>query len=611
MKKVLVGAVIVLCSAFLSQAGAEEQNHQLGDVVVTATKTERESRDVTQSVTVLTGESIRKSSATTVAQALEQAVGMTVTDFGPAGAMATASIRGARYSQVLVMVDGVRMNSPRDGGVDLSALPVTLADIDRIEIVRGPSSALYGADAMGGVINIITKQPQYSSSRLGGSIGSHGYDTIQAAAAGRQGDTSYSVTGTRETSDGYRQNSDLEQWITNGRAGYAFSKDASVDVTANYISKDNGVPGSLEFPSPAARQFERELVLGANYRQKLSADWDVKASASQTTDELRYADPAFMIDTKHRSTTDRGEAQATWLVNSWNLATVGYEQRNDSLNSTDSGEHSTTIQSAFAQDEITVFESLIVVAGARYDSHSVYGDRTSPRVSGRYLIGKGTIIRASYGESFRGPTFNDLYWSDPYGNTGNPNLKPEVARETEAGIEQDFGGGSSVKVTGFERKVENLIDWQEYAPFQYMPVNIGKANIKGLEAEAGLRMFDSLGLFVNYTYMDPVDEVTGQKIYYTIPRNQVKGRLQIGLDNKTTLSLEGRMVDNYVKPGDYAWKYSVYDAKLSSRFGKPGQGGEIYFAMMNLFDRTYDLVRFGGTYPAPPREIRGGVMIPF
>lgn len=630
MKRAAVGmgCLIVIAAWAISALAADEGSVRLGDVVVTATKTEKDPKDVTQSVTVITGAEIIQSGATNVGEAVQNAVGIFINDSGPQGALQTISIRGASYSQVLVLLDGMRMNKARDGGVDLSALPVAMEDIERIEIVRGPSSALYGADAVGGVVNIITKKPEQSVSKLGGAIGSHGYDEILVGTAGKLAGFNYSLSGDRETSDGYRTNSDLRQWIVNGRVGYRLSADSSFDLTANYISKENGVPGSIQAPSPRARQVERDAIYGIVYRQKFGKVLDLKLSGYQDENTLQYHDPDFFIDSRHETTTRNGEAQATWLVNSWNLLTFGYESRRSDLDSTDAGVHAASNEAAYIQDELSLGESLILVVGDRYDHHSVYGDKASPRASARYLIkSTGTVLRASAGKSFRAPTFNELYWpfssitfgGITYITEGNQDLVPETAVEYEGSVEQPLGPGNALKFTGFRRKVNNLIP-PTWSPVQldpvtilYMPQNIGKADIKGWEAEVAFRVSDAVRFGANYTYTNPVDETTGEKIYYTFPKYQAKGNVTLSLDANTYLFVEGRAIEYYAAPGQAAWRYSVVDAKIAERIGKKGgYQGEIFFAMTNIFDRQYDSVRNQyANYPAPPKEIRGGVTLSF
>jgi outer membrane cobalamin receptor len=233
--------VVVSGMVFVSGARAEEADVKLPEVVVTATKTEKDPKDVTQSVTVITADDIKKSGATTAGEAIQNTVGMRIRDNGPEGAEASVSIRGATSAQVLVLLDGRRLNSPRTGGYNLSDLPVPLDSIERIEIVRGPSSALYGADAAGGVVNIITKKPKESKTTAEASAGSHGYDLLAIRNQGSVRLFSYSLSADRETSDGYRANSNLDQARTGGSIGYDFSADSRLDVRVDYLSKEQGV----------------------------------------------------------------------------------------------------------------------------------------------------------------------------------------------------------------------------------------------------------------------------------------------------------------------------------------------------------------------------------
>ena len=603
-------------AAVISGAGsivsALERNVKLDEVVVTATKTEKELKDVTQSVTVLTADDLRRSGATNAAEAVRAAVGVTLNDNGPRGSNKTVNIRGANYSQVLVLLDGARLNSAQNGGFDLAVLPVSIDEIERIEIVRGPGSPLYGADAVGGVVNIITKKPAGPVTVVGGAAGSHGYDSLQLSNSGRQGSGYYTVTGARETSDGYRLNSDLDQWIVNGKMGFDVSKTGSLELSANYLSREIGVPGTVQFASPFARQQDRNQLFGANYRQRFGKQVDLLISASESQEHQRYKnpDPAFPIESLHETTSRRGEGKLTMLAGPWSLITLGYEVRKDEIDSTTSGVHSSTTNAWYVQDEMSLGDALIVVIGDRHDEHSVYGGQHSPRASARYRFsGTGTILRASAGKSFRAPTFNDLYYNDGF-FSGNPNLRPETAKEYEAGIEQPLGIGNSVKVTGFERKIKDLISWSHGTS----PVNVDKADIKGIEAEAVARPSKDTTLSLNYTYMKPIDETTGQLITYTIPKKQLKGSVTVAVDTDVYITVDGRAVENYVDPGAPQWRYSVYDAKIAQRIGKKGaRAGEIYFAMTNIFGRKYDSLKDPsfGDYPGAPKEIRGGITYPF
>ncbi len=608
----IIMVVAATWALFLPAANvsAAEENIQLKEMVVTATRTEKEQKDVTQSVTVITAEDIKKSGATTAAEVIERTSGVELNDYGARGSLNNISIRGASYQQVLVLLDGRRMNSASAGGFDMSNLPVLIDEIDRIEIVRGASSALYGTDAVGGVVNIITKTTTTAETSVTGEAGSHGYQSVAVANANKMGKFSYALSAGKEKSDGFRTNSDLDKTIAGAKFGYELSQDSSLEMSADYLEKQIGVPGSEQFPSPLAQEWDRNTGASLTYRTKFSKELDLRLNVYENRDKIIYKDPDFALDSKHVGKTTGAETQTNWMVNSWNQLSLGVEAKEDHLTSTDAGEHTASLWAAYLQDEISIGEPLIVVIGGRNDSHSVYGDKFSPRVSARYLIaGPGTIIRASAGEAFRAPTLNDLYWSFDGFAMGNANLQPETSKEYEGGVEQPFGKGNSVKLTAFERKVKDLIQWQPDANFVYSPVNIGKARITGYEAEAKLVPVEQLTWAVNYTYMDPVDETTGEKIYYVIPQSQIKSYMNLSLFSIMNLYIEGRIVKNYVKPGEPSWQYEVVDAKVTMPVSL-GQHlkAEVFFGEKNIFNRKYSTVK---GYPMPPAEVSGGIALQF
>jgi outer membrane cobalamin receptor len=599
-------------------ATAQESNVQLKEVVVTATKTEKKQQDVTQSVTVITGEEIRKSGATNAAEIVRTATGSTVNEYGPLGALSVITLRGSTYQQVLVLLDGQRLNSASAGGYDLSGLPVPLEAIERIEIVRGSSSALYGSDAVGGVVNIITKKPATSQTTLTGALGRFGYTSASLYNSGRDGNTYYALSASKERSHGHRENSDADRVTAGIKVGYDLGVDSSIEASSDYMTKDQGVPGHALFPSPVARQQTREVISGLRYRGRMSqsVDYSLRAYQNQQKIGFQNPDPFFPEFSRHRSTATGAEAQVNWLMGSFNLVTIGVEGREDRLVSTTAGDHSASLSAAFIQDEMNLGDSIILVVGGRNDKHSVYGDEWSPRASARYLsAGSGTILRASYGKSFRAPTLNDLYWPDSLFLAGNPNLQPESAEEYEGGIEQPFGTGNTIKGTLFRRKVKDLIQWQPDANFKFSPTNIGRARISGVEAEAKFALSQTFTWMVNYLHMFPVDEETGNRLFSAnshIPDMQIGTTILAALDQKTVISLDGRWVKNYVdftQAGAEKWEYYTVDGKITEVLSvQKGLKTEIFIGMKNMFNRKYEVVQ---GYPMPPQELYGGLTAQF
>ena len=615
MKSRIITVILGFCCSMLlsNTALADEPSTHLKEVVVTATKTEQDPQDLTQSVTVITADEIRKSGARTVAEAIERTTGVEVTDNGPLGAVIGVSIRGSSSTQVLVLLDGRRLNSPGTGGFDLSDLPIPLEKIDRIEIVRGPASALYGADALGGVVNIITKKPTGFESTITGVGGSHGLWTLGADNAGRVGNFYYDLYVNELRYGGYRINSDLDQTTTGAKLGYDFSKDSSLEATFNYGEKAIGVPGSIEFPSPLAREWDRTLDSALTYKVRFSKELDASVSVYENRDKILYNDPNNPPYSINISTSNGVDLQTNWLITYWNRLTLGVDARGDHLESIIAGEHSASLVAGYIQDEISFGQPFILILGGRYDDHSVYGGQFDPKASARYLIAStGTIFRASIGRAFSAPTLEDLYWAFDGFEQGNPNLKPETSVEYDGSVEQSLGKGRMIKFTVFDRHVKDLIVWEpDPTTFIYSPMNVDKARISGFEAEAKFTFFDAITWGVNYTYMDPKDLVTGGHVP-NVPEDMIKSYINITFPTKTNFYIEGRYVQNYVQPAptpNPSAHYGVVDAKILQplTFGSYLKT-DIFVGIKNLTNRSYEVI---AGYPMPPTEVYAGLTVRF
>jgi vitamin B12 transporter len=612
-----VVVIVITVLAFVLSASVvawADENVKLEEVVVTATKTEKQPQDVTQSVTVINADEIQKSGATNVAGVISTKAGVMVNEQGPLGELQSVTLRGSTYQQVLVLLDGKRLNSGSAGGYDLSELPVPLSAIERIEIVRGPSSALYGSDAMGGVVNIITRKPAVPLTTISGSMGRSGYTSASLYNTGRENNTYYTLSLGKERSHGYRDNSDSDQKLAGIKIGYDLDAASSIEGTFDYITKDLGVPGSIQFPSPIARQQTREAISGLQYKVRLSQGVDYSLRVYRNQEHIGYQNPDFIEFDTNRSVTSGAETQVNWLMSSFSMLTAGIEGREDSLVNNAAGTHTATISAAFIQDELNLGDSVIVVLGGRNDNNSSFGSKFSPRVSARYLqAGSGTILRASTGKGFRAPTLNDLYFQDSFGDHGNQNLLPETSEEFEGGIEQPFGSGNAIKFTAFKRRVKDLIVWEPdpIIPFAFTPMNLGRARITGTETELRFLITKLLSGSINYTRMFPVDELTGDRIFSDIshiPDMELGGSLSLALD-QINLSLSGRRVKNYVQPGAEKWDYYAVDGKIIATLTpEKGSKMDLFVGMKNMFNRKYETI---AGYPMPPQDLYCGITAQF
>ena len=627
MKRIVSSAVVVSCwlAAITAMPVQAEDTVQLKEVVVTATKTEKEPQDVTQSVTVITGDEIARSSAQSAAEAIDRAASIKLTQTGGPGSVTETNIRGANAEQVLILLDGRRLNSGSAGGYDMTNLPVPLEDIERIEIVRGASSALYGADAVGGVVNIITKKPARLQTTVKAEAGTHGWQDYTVGNSDKVDKFYYSVSGGIQKYNGFRVNSDLDQWKAAAKVGYDHSTDTNLELAFDALGKEIGVPGSTAyggiFLSPLAREWDRNNDVSLTYKTKFTKELDLKLNVYQNQDDIRFIDPNpnFPQHSENSSTSTGGEAQTNWLANSWNQFTLGAVARQDHLNginiqtpSASPGVHTDSIMAAYIQDDMSLGQSLILIPGARWDSSSIFGSELSPKVGARYIIsGTGTIIRASWGTAFRAPTLNELFWQFDGFEQGNRNLQPEIAREYEAGVEQPFGKRNSIRFTYFGRHVSDLIVWTpDPVTFIYSPINIGQARIAGGESELKLVPVEQVTWAISYTYMDSADQTNGGYVP-GIPAVQAKSYLDMILPSATKVYIEGRYVRNYIVPDipNPTRQYTVADAKVS----QPVQLGqnmrvEVYAGVKNMFNRQYEV---NAGYPMPGREWYGGASLVF
>ena len=587
---------------------------ELGQVVVTATRTEIEISDVPQSVSVITKEEIMNSPDRTIPEVIQRAAGVLITNNGPIGSLTSANIRGSEAGQVLIMIDGRRINDAQNAQFDLSNLPLTKDEIERIEVLRGGASALYGADAMGGVINIITKAPtQEPYARVSSSFGRFGTQEYSLSHRWKPGPLGYSLFASRTRSDGYRPNSDYDSWVLGGELYYDLPWKGELKVSARNTQKEIGVPGSITFSDPDDRQKDNLTQLDLNYRDKIGSAVTLNFRGWQNIYRQTYdpgtQGPNFGPSFLHKNYATGGDLQVNSAIGNAHLLTGGLEAIEDRVNSTATGVHQATRGALYLQDEIEVARPLTATLGLRYDYHSTYQDQINPRAGLLLRLPGEFRIRASVARSYRAPTFNDLYWPANAFVAGNPNLQPEKAWSYELGGEKRFGDLAVFKVAGFYRDVTDLIRWAPGTDFVWRPTNVQTAHIWGGETELIFYPWKGLTIPLNYSYLDPRDESTGEPI-----TNKPKHIINAGVDYVTPFglksSLKGRYVQYYVNNTSTLNRdYFVLDARLGYEF-KIYQSfkGEGFISLTNILNRDYQI---NEGFPMPPQSLNGGVSIAF
>ncbi len=469
----------------------------LDDIVVTADRKARSVDATLAPVSIITRKDIEQYQATSLPDVLRRLPGITLSNSGGAGKATSVFIRGTHSSHVLVLVDGIKMGSATTGSVAFEDLP--LDQVERIEVVRGPRSSLYGSEAIGGVIQIFTRkggngfQPEVSV-----SAGSHNTQKANVNLAGGDATTWYNVNAGTEKTDGFNATANNLEPDADGyardsvalRAGHRFANGTDVDVSLLQAQGGNDYDGSFGNQS----DFVQQAVSG-KLRHTIGDKVVVTAQLGQAKDENdNFKDGTF----KSRFNTSRATAavQADVQVTPDAAMTIGVDQQRDKVNSN-------TTYDVTSRDNTGVFANYQQQLGAtqfdvsaRQDDNAQFGTHTTGGVAVGRDLSNGMRITAAYGTAFKAPTFNNLY----YPNSGDPTLQPETSQNVELGVS---GKAASDKVrwsaNAFSNEIDNLIS---YPPPTYMVSQTDKARIQGVELGAGTQ-FAGWDVNANLTVQKP------------------------------------------------------------------------------------------------------------
>ncbi len=535
----IVISVAVMAPGLSAPATAQELR-QTDPVVVTATKLAEPRSQVGATVTVITEEELKTYNYLTVDDALRQVPGLEIQRSGSFGKLSEVRIRGTGTQQVQVLIDGVRVKSPTAGTFDLSDL--SLDQISRIEIVRGPQSTLHGPDAIGGVIQIITKRGEgpfsaYASTEAGN------YDTLRERAgfSGSYKLLDYSFGASWFESNGQFPNDGTEQRGVTARVGTLLPADGHLGLAFRYNRTTNDLPFDGSTPVP----FSPFFVLDRDARQQsetttLSLLWDQKpvewfelhSRISGFWNQTGFQDPSTpadalipfnfdSTDTSSQINTSRREVEVLGAFHfpKWNTLTVGVEHIYEYGRERSSGFSGPGVATVFSkviddfayffQDEVKLFDRVILSGGRRHDDYSSFGGATTSRFGLVVLVPEtNTRVRGSWGEGFRAPTINDLFFP----GFSNPNLRPERSESWEAGVDQSlFKKRVRVGATYFENKFDDLIQFVLVGSL-FQPVNVKKAWTEGQEVTLELEPIDKLLFTANYTHVETKDFSTRREL---------------------------------------------------------------------------------------------------
>lgn len=487
------------------------------EIVVTASALPEPIADTPASVTVITRQEIEQRAARDVVDVLREVPGLTVARIGSSGHQTSVFTRGANGAHTLVLWNGVEVSPPFFGGSSgFDWGQFSTAGVEQIEVVRGPFSALYGSEAMAGVINVLTV-PARSGFRASIEAGGNGLRNAQVS--GSHVTERLALTGSYGSNhdDGFAANDDFEQQTANVALRWTAASRLSVGVNARYTSYDVGIPLNLNFAldelvsSPLRRQDGNERGLSIPIDQTLGRfSYELLVGESRREDLLDDpGDPFGPFFQNTDSITRRGRL-TTRTRTAIGTIVAGAEYESMSIDDvTNYGpnflDKKRTERSAFIEDRYsrTFGDSrLELSAGARYDSYETFGSELSPRVAAAWIAGANKF-RAAYGEAFRAPHVGEMF--SPFG--GNPDLRAERSRSFEAGVDHSFGDAGLVSLTLFQDRYRDLI-----TNAGFVLANVGRARSRGAEVSLHARASGSVNGGLTYTFTDAENLDTSQPL---------------------------------------------------------------------------------------------------
>jgi len=611
-------------------------------ITVTATRGHSLITEVPASVDVINSDAIESKNAQNVAEALQNVKGVFVKDYGGLGNTKTISLRGSTAGQVLVMLDGQRLNNPQTGQVDLSM--ISMEGIERIEVVRGGNSALYGSDAVGGVINLITKKSDRENQEVTGSFkvgtASFGTGTIEPSVKFKKMNSSVFASfkyleskGNFDFVDNYgnektRLNSDIisrnyyVSWDQNfGDPHYQ----RNFSISLKHYNSSRGTPGTIEPYYYNARMWDKNNQANVIYSGKiinLFNDIRLQLYYHDSYNRYKNDETSQIIDSEFFTQTRGNEIQMKSVIGPQVSMTYGTGLRYDWMkNPQIKQENERKSYYLFLLNESilcvnNILQTISFVPSLRYDYNSDYTNKVSPKLGMVMNFGEAwkSSLKFNIGKSYRAPTFNDLYWPEDTWTKGNPELEPEYGSDWDVGIRLQYPilNGIYIESSYFENRMNRLILWQEEKGF-WTPQNVNKSRIQGLENSIQIEpVRDFLDITANYTFLDARNLSDEINEYNKILIYRPKHTVNIGVNFKYKILNAGYQFNytsrRYTNPTN-VWAnsldpYFVSDLSISFKPTFSSVKMNFSFQIKNIFNEDYRIIK---NMPIPGREYRFSV----
>jgi len=563
-------------------------------IVVTANRTAVPISDVLAPISIITSDDIERLQLSNMSDILTRMTGVQSYGSGGLGSTTSLFIRGGNTEHSLVLLDGIRISSASNGGSALQLIDTS--SIDRIELVRGPRTSLYGADAVSAVLNITTKKAVNNSAAIRTSIGGYGEQKSSLRLETIQNNTQAYVQISHETLGGFDRsendsfsnkdkdefrNSHLQanlsqRWNDSNNSQFSYQTSHG---KSDFDQVCNEYDASFNPTEVACSPYSETIqeVLSAKNLFFINNELNIAANFSRSIDDSEIL--GSTTDATFKTTRHSYSLTADAQVSSILKTVSGVESYSEELNSSNNYQESKRQNNAAFSQWMLDTDVIEIQLGVRYDDNESYGSNvTRSVVVGRNLSSNWLAI-ASWGEAFRAPTFNDLYWP----TSGNPNLDPESSESYDITL-KFHNENSHFYATVFHNSVDNLIAWAPNSSGAWQPSNINNAKMEGVELELAY-IADSFSLQTNYTWMEPKDTNTGKQL-----QNRSKQLMNVNADYTLsalsfglTVSAQDKSFADSSNSTELAG-FAILDLRSTYR---NSQNLKFDFAITNILDKEY------------------------
>ncbi len=573
----------------------------LNEVIVKENRIQLPFSQQNRNVWIIDQEMIKRLPVRSVSELLSFVTGVDVRQRGPGGLQADISIDGGTFDQALVLINGVKVADSQTGH-NMMNLPITLDDIDHVEVLRGSASRVYGLHALTGAINLVTRKAQktgVSAHLFAGSsfkrdeVSGDSYTSYgaQARASLVHKGSQHSLSVAQEAGNGYRYNTAFNNQKVFYQSHIPVAKSDQLEIMAGYIHNNFGANGFYSAPGDKeSEETVKTLLAAVGYTTKVTENWTItpRLSYRHNVDDYLYIKQKPDKFHNHHQTNVFGAEVNNTILTTIGTFGLGIESRMERINSTNLGKRNRSNTGIYGEYKFEPLERLLVNVGAYANYNSDYGWQAFPGIDAGYNFYGNWRLFANLGSGQRLPTYTDLYYQGPT-NIGNDMLEPEQSTYAEGGLKYNQER-LTFNVSYFYRSITNFIDWikaSEAAPWK--PENFSQLNTKGFTFHADYQLkkegdfISSMRLGAGYTHLNPRFKTTQASAVFSryaleSLRNQLSGTLYAEVAHLWDLTLTAR----YNERINYK-NYTVFDARVAFKQAHYN----IYVSGVNLLNVEY------------------------